>query len=169
MDIIKFAMKMELDGKAYYEKQAEATSNSELKKILLNLAEEEERHFQYFKSLIDNPTDNPSLAGFNDPDAKEKILNIFEELAGQTAPEPFGDDVIETWKNARLIEEKAVAFYKQQAAEQSVRARKDLLLLIAKEEYRHVLMIDGVLTWLRQPATFAESAQYKNFRSLEGR
>ena len=51
MDVIKFAMQMELDGKKFYEQAAEAAPTKELKDIFLYLAEEEDRHFKFFHSL----------------------------------------------------------------------------------------------------------------------
>ena len=169
MDIIKFAMKMELDGKAFYEKQAEQTQQSELKKILLTLAEEEDRHFRFFKNLSDNRDAAIGPEEFSDSEASRKISNIFEVLAQNTEPKPFGEDIIGVWTEARRLEEEAVAFYREKAAEESDESRRNLLLKIAEEEYRHVLMIDNVLTWLKHPAAFAASSQYKNFLSLEGR
>ena len=49
MDILEFAMKMELDGKAFYDKHARRTSDNDLKRIFKLLSEEEERHYQFFK------------------------------------------------------------------------------------------------------------------------
>ena len=49
MEILDYAMKMELDGKAFYEKSAAQTSVPELKNILLQLAEEELKHFHFFR------------------------------------------------------------------------------------------------------------------------
>ncbi len=53
MDIIRFAMQMELDGQAFYEKGAAATDNPQLKEVLLTLAEEEQKHYRVFKSMSD--------------------------------------------------------------------------------------------------------------------
>lgn len=56
MDIIEFAMQMELDGMAFYEKNAATSSDPELKKMLTMLAEEEQRHFNFFKRLKEGKT-----------------------------------------------------------------------------------------------------------------
>jgi rubrerythrin len=168
MDIADMAMKMERDGKAYYEKQASLTANPELKKILLTLAEEEENHYRFFKRMKENPDDliDAKLTGAR---TVTQIKNVFEDMAGLGDKASFGTDVISAWKEARRIEEKSVDFYLQQAAAENDPARQALLEQIIEEERNHVLMIDGVLIFLKQPAAFADSAQFKNFLSLEGR
>ena len=52
MDIVKFALKMELDGKQFYEAAAAKASTKELKDIFLYLAQEEERHFQLLQADV---------------------------------------------------------------------------------------------------------------------
>lgn len=168
MDIADFAMKMERDGKAYYEKQFSLTTDPELKKILLTLAEEEENHYRFFKTMKENP-DALVAAKLTGVHTINQVKNIFEDMARQNDKAPFGADAVSAWKEARLIEEKSVAFYLKQAAIENDPARKALLEQIVEEERNHVLMIDGVLMFLKQPAAFADSAQFKNFLSLEGR
>jgi rubrerythrin len=169
MDIFKFAMKMELDGKAFYEKQAAATADPDLKEILLTLAEEEERHFRFFHELSEDPSFVPAGDAFSAPGTINRVQNIFEELSHNHEKKTFGRDVVSVWMEALHIEEQAVAFYREKAQTEPDPARKSLLLQIAAEESNHVQMIDGVLMYLKHPDTFAESAQFRNFQSLEGR
>lgn len=168
MDVIEFAMKMELDGRAFYEKHAAATSDPDLRQILQTLAEEEDRHYRFFRSLKERPADSPSAA-FSAPGTIRQVQNIFEDMSQNTEPKTFGDDVLSVWTEALRIEEKAVKFYTEQARSETDPARRNLLLKIAAEETNHVYMIDGVLMYLKHPDAFAESAQFKNFQSLEGR
>lgn len=169
MDIINFAMKMELDGKAFYEKNAALAKDPDLKEILSTLAEEEERHFLFFKSLKEAPQTIPALDTFSAPGTMARIQNIFQELAQQPNAKGFGRDTVAVWTEALRIEEKAVKFYTEKANSEPDPARKAVLLLIAKEETNHVHMIDGVLTYLKHPQAFADSVQYRDFQSLEGR
>lgn len=169
MDIIEFALKMELDGKAFYDKQAAAETNPELKQILQTLAEEEERHYRFFQTFKDNPNLPPSADTFGSPGAVERVKNIFEEMSQQTDSGEFGDKAASVWKEALRIEERAVSFYQSHAEQEPDRDRKRLLQRLAEEETKHVHMIDGVLMFLKDPATFAESSQFKDFQSLEGR
>jgi rubrerythrin len=169
MDIIEFALKMELDGKTFYEKQAAAETDPELKQILETLAEEEERHYRFFQTFKDNPNQLPPADTLGSPGAVDRVRNIFEEMSQQTEPRKFSDKAASVWKEALGIEERAVDFYKTRAAEETDAGRKRLLERLAEEETKHVYMIDSVLMYLKDPATFAESAQFRNFQSLEGR
>lgn len=166
-DIFKFAMKMEMDGKAYYEENAAKTSNPRLKEILLTLAEEEQRHFEVFKRLMDNYRDYAAGEILSGGATLKKVQNIFEKLA-ESKDQQFGDDAVAVWTEALRTEEKSESFYKEKAEGDDDQQRKDLLLRIAKEENNHIMMIDSILMFLKDPATFAASTQFKNFQSLEG-
>jgi rubrerythrin len=169
MDIIEFALKMELDGRSFYEKQAAAENDPELKQILETLAQEEDSHYRFFLTFKDNPDLPPSADTFGSPGAVDRVKNIFEEMSQQNEARKFGDKAVSVWKEALRIEERAVQFYKSRADEESDPERKRLLARLAEEETKHVHMIDGVLMYLKDPATFAASAQFRNFQSLEGR
>lgn len=166
MDILEFAMQMEKDGKAFYEKQAAGTTNPGLKKVLLSMAEEEERHYKYFKRLKEDPDD--INASFTGAETISKIQNIFEQMASNPKGVQFGENELSAWKEALKLEEKSKKLYEEQAAKEGDPKRKALFIKIAGEEQNHIYMIDGVLMYARQPQSFADSAQFKNFRSLEG-
>jgi rubrerythrin len=168
MDIAEFAMKMELDGKAYYEKQAAATTQPELKSILLQLAEEESRHYEYFRRLKENSGD---VSGGNELKGSEtlnNVKNIFDSLAQKTDNKPFGEEVVSVWRKALEIEVESEKFYKARADAEPDKEKKKFLLKIAGEENNHIQMIDNVIMYLKHPQTFIDSARYRNFRSLEG-
>jgi len=168
MDIFEFAMKMEVDGKHYYEEQAAKTTQKELKEILKTLAEEEQRHFNFFKKMRDGETATAADEIKTSTPTLEKVKNIFVELGADRTKKTFGEDQQAVWTEALRIEEKAESFYREKAKEEKDEALKRLLILIAEEEQNHVHMISSVLTYLKFPDTFAESAQFKNFQSLEG-
>ena len=168
MDILEFAMQMELDGKAFYEKHAKSTSMKELKEILLTLAEEEEKHYQFFKKMKEGKTDLTVKDFSYQSKSLAQVKNIFVDMANNNDNSVVKDSEKDVWEEALKIEEKAVAFYSEKAISETDTERKNLLLAIAEEEKRHVHMIDSVLTFLKFPDTFADTAQFKNFQSLEG-
>lgn len=168
MDIFKFAMQMEMDGKRFYETQAAKTSDPSLREILTTLAEEEQRHYEFFAKLRNGETENATRELNGKTKTLEKVQNIFVEMSNNNDNTTFGDDDLAAWTEALSIEEKAEKFYRDKAAEESDANKKRLLNLIADEERNHVHMIDGVLTFMKHPQSFAESAQFQNFQSLEG-
>ena len=168
MEIFEFAMKMEMDGKAFYEKQAALASRKELKEILLTLAGEEMQHFMFFKKMRDGETKEAVGELSGQTDTLNKVKNIFVDLSTSKESKSFGDDEIAAWSKALDIEEKAEKFYREKAQIEDDVDKKRLLNMIADEERNHVHMIDGILTYLKFPEAFADSAQFKNFQSLEG-
>ncbi|PWB72021.1 hypothetical protein C3F09_07150 [candidate division GN15 bacterium] len=168
-DIIDYAMQMELDGKAFYEKHAAATHQPELKKILLQLAEEEQKHYLFFKSLKDgNQRDAESKIAAG-PTAALNSKNLFQQLAEQNGGTAFGEQARSVWNQALKIEEKAEKLYRDEAARETDPNRKKLLGRIADEEKTHVYLIDNILSFMVDPQGFLDSANYRNFMSWEGR
>ncbi len=168
MDIIDFALKMEMDGKAYYEKLAGQTKNPDLKEILATLAEEEQRHYDYFNRLKANPEDMSGGEKLTGSETLHRVKNIFEHLVAAKAEDPYGEDVVSAWTHALRNEEKSEKFYREKADEEKQGGRKKLLMRLAGEEKNHIHMIFGVIMYLKAPEAFAASSQYKEFRSLEG-
>jgi rubrerythrin len=167
-DIFEYAMQMELDGKAFYEKSAAATAQPELKKILLQLAQEEDGHYRFFKRMKEGQTDVAAEVSADRP-AMLTSKNLFQQMTLNGAQKPFGEDAKSVWSHALKIEEKAVKTYSEEAAKERDTARKRLLELIADEERTHVYLIDNILSYMVDPKGFVDSANYRNFMSWEGR
>jgi len=168
VDIIAYAMKMEKDGKEYYEKHAAEIDDPEMEKILKELAEEEQRHFEVFRRLRENPVDISGGAKLKGSDTLKNVKNLFEKMAANKERKPYGENAISVWRKALDTEIESEEFYKEKAAEETDPAKKELLLRIAKEENNHKQMIDSVMIYMKDPQTFVDSSEYKNFRSLEG-
>jgi len=168
MDILDFALQMELDGKNFYEKHASETNDKELKKILLMLAEEEQKHYNFFKQMKEGKIDIATQTMNTKSDTLHQVKNIFVEMSQGKDKKSFGEDVQSIWMEALKIEEKAEKFYREKAEIEADDTKKKLIKMIADEERNHVHMIDSVLTYLKFPQSFADTAQFKNFQSLEG-
>ena len=168
-DIIEYAMQMELDGKAFYEKCAAATPQPELKKILLQLAEEEQKHYLFFKRLKEGNHIEAEAQMTSNPSTILSSRNLFQQMAEQNGPSSFGEEARAVWNQALKIEEKAEKLYRDEAARETDPNRKKLLLRIADEEKTHVYLIDNILSYMVDPQGFMDSANYRNFMSWEGR
>ena len=153
MDIYKFAMQMELDGKAFYEKGAAATDDENLKQIFLTLAEEEQRHYNIFKRISEGEMD--AAEDFTNKRGKTiaTTKNLFQKMteAGQeTLP---GDDIQAVWKEAIGIEEKSEKMYREHANKEKNPERKAILNRIADEEKNHIYLIDNMISFLKDRLT----------------
>ena len=168
MDVIKFAMQMELDGKQFYTRSANAAKDEELRDILLYLAEEEDRHFRFFKALGQGDTAAADRELAAAPSSLTDTKNVFVLLTENGREKSFGADARSAWTEAMGIEEKAVKMYTEEASKEADPRRKALLEKIADEERNHVYLIENVLSFMADPQGFADSKRFSDFQSWEG-
>ena len=160
MEVFEFAMKMEQDGKAFYEAQAEKVELQELRNILLELAADEQKHYNIFKAMRDGKT-----AEFDEAKQTKifsSVKNVFETLKSEGKDFSFAGDVSQAWEEAREIEKKSEAFYRQKAGELDDEGQKRILNRIADEEQRHWRSIENVIQFLNKPQTWLEDAEWNN-------
>jgi len=161
-DVFEFAMQMEQDGKAYYEKMASKTKVPALKKILTGLAEDEQRHYNIFKMLKEHHgSDLGKLAG-KATTIMSTTKNVFQELKDSGADVLPQEDVIAVWKKAQDVEKKSEDFYRDKAKKVEDPTSKKMLIQIADEEAKHWAVIEAVMQFLNKPNTYLEDAEFSN-------
>ena len=158
MNVFEFGMQMELDGKAFYEKMAENAENSAVKKILTELAQDEQKHYNIFKKFRDG-----DLSGLQDiqnsgTSALAKAKNVFQQIAAED--KTFSNDVKAAWKEAQEVEKKSEDFYREKATEADTDEGKKALNLIADEEAKHWTLIEHVIQYLDQPNRYIADAEW---------
>jgi len=160
MNIFEYAMKMELDGKQFYEESAAKTSSPELKRILVELAADEQKHYTIFRALRDGLPVDYEEAG------KTRILtevkNVFETLKSQNQDFTFPDDAKDIWVHAQKIERDSEDFYREKADEVGDEHQKDILTRIADEEQKHWITMENVIKFLDRPNHWLEDAEWSN-------
>ncbi len=169
MDILEFAMQMELDGKAFYEKGMERAENPSVKKIFKMLADEEHRHYQVFRKLSSGEKPDPATDLTPSGATLNEVKNIFKEMTDAGKESLEGDTTKDLWLEALEVEKKAEKMYRDAAEKETDIHRKDILTKIADEEKTHIYLIDNLISFLADPETFIASQNYKNFQSWEGR
>jgi len=161
MSVFEFAMQMEQDGKAYYEKMAENAANASIKKILLQLAEDEQKHYNIFKKFNEG-----DLSGVEELKSSRSVIldtakNVFQQIAGDQGLN-FTADVRAAWEKAQEIEKKSEDFYRLKVDEESSEEVKKTLNIIADEEHKHWILIEHVLQFLDRPKQWLEDAEWNN-------
>lgn len=169
MDVIDYAIRMELDGKAFYEKSARETKQPELKKILQTLAEEEEKHYRIFKMLKEGDITEAGAELKGGKTSFDTTRTMFKQMAEERRDEKFGDEAQAIWREAMRIEEEVEKMYREKAETETDPKRKELIGKIADEEKRHIYLIDNIRMFMHDPQSFADSANFRNFMSWEGR
>lgn len=155
MDIFEFAMKMEEDGKNFYQGIAEKTKNEGVKSILTMLAQDEVKHYNALKKVKeDSPED------VEDTSVLKEAKNIFETLTYKA--EEFSDPAsqIDLYKKAQELEKKSIDFYAEKAKEVDTEKQKDILIRFADEERKHYFLLEHMITMLSRPEQWLEAAEW---------
>ncbi len=168
MDILATAMKMELDGKAFYLKGSAETNDKELKKIFDTLAEEEDRHFEIFKNMKDDGMTKATQLVGKLSQTNTIVRNVFKDMIDSGRSSLGGDDARALWTEALRVEEATEKTYREQAEIETDPVRKVLWDKIANEEKNHVYLISNIISFIADPKGYAQTSQYSNFMSIEG-
>ena len=96
MNVFEYAMQMELDGKAYYEEAAEKVNSPELKKILLEIAGDEQKHYILFKAMKEGK--DVEYIESESSSIISSVKNIFVQLKENDKNYTFPEDAKKVWE-----------------------------------------------------------------------
>ena len=158
---------MEIDGKEFYLKTSQESSNELGKKLLKALAAAEDVHRQKFEKIYDairNKKDWPVIA--LPPDRGKGLRTIFalalEEMgAGVKAP----DTELNAIEKAMDMETKSYDFYKRQEEQANHAAEIEFYRSVAAEERGHHLALLDYYEYLKDPASWFVQKEHP---SLDG-
>ena len=161
MNSLDFAMKMELDGKAYYEKLAVNTTDDGLKSIFTHLAADEQKHYETIKAI---KTD--TNLEMSDSTVLEKAKNLFEVLIEDKNIAGSMNKSLDGYQHARRLEADSVKLYEDMAKLEDNPERVQLLLRIANEEKKHYNILDNLYDFALAPQNFLAWGEFSNLKEL---
>ncbi|MSM38850.1 MAG: ferritin [Geobacter sp.] len=161
MNVYDFAMKMELDGKAYYEGLAAETEISGLKTVFTMLAADEQKHHDTVMAM---------KAGGDGKMADTTVLseakNVFTALKGQELLLGGMRKSLEGYLHAMKIEAESVRLYEDMATKASQQEVVQILLEIANEEKKHYNVMENLYEIALKPEYFLEWREFSNLKPL---
>lgn len=160
MNIFEFAIKMEQDGKAFYEKLARESHHPGLQTIFTRLAEDEQKHCDIFLDLRGGAKD----VAMADSTSLEFSKNVFATL-----PPCSGTDVkvdLESYRYAMKIEADSFRLYEDAAKEEKESRAKDLLLKIAAEEHKHFQILENIYSFVNAPNQYLAWGEFSNLEEF---
>jgi rubrerythrin len=161
MNVFEFAMKMELDGKAYYEKLADETNETGLKAIFTMLAADEQKHYDTIKAI---KSDAPrSMA---DTKVLDEAKNLFNDLLKDKNIAGSLKKSLDGYKHARKIESDSVRFYEDMAKKETNQEIRQLFLKIAGEEMKHYNVMDNLYELVLAPQNFLAWGEFSNLKEF---
>ena len=160
MNVLDFAMKMEADGKAYYEKLAAECDDKELKNLFGLLADAEQAHYDALQARKSETT-----YAWAESQVLEQAKNIFQrllEMKGKGAHKVDADG----YSHAIKAEEQSIEFYQVAAEkEQSPEVRR-LLQDLADEEKIHLNIVENIYEFVEAPKFFLAWREFSNLKGL---
>lgn len=159
MNVFDFAINMELDGKAFYEKLATEVDDIGLKSIFTSLAQDEQKHCDILRSLQAG-----SHLEMVDSVVLEEAKNLFEQL--MTDPNIAGSlkKSLSGYQYARKIEADSVKLYEGMAQKEQNPETARILLWIANEEKKHFNILDNLYDYTLAPQNYLAWAEFSNLK-----
>jgi rubrerythrin len=161
MNIFEFAMNMEMDGKAYYEKLAAETAVVGLKSIFVNLAADEQKHYDIIQAIKSGASRTMA-----DSTVLEEAKNLFADLMGDKNIVGSLKRSLDGYEHARKIEADSVRFYEDAAGKESDADTARILLRIAGEEKKHYNIMDNLYDFTLAPQNFLAWGEFSNLKEL---
>jgi rubrerythrin len=158
MNVFDFAIKMELDGKAFYENLAKGTNIAGLQTIFSRLAADEQKHYEIFLAL----KGQTQATAMEDTTVLEQAKNVFEQLLAQkeTLGPVQGD--LEAYRYAMRVEADSFRLYEEAAKNEKNADVKNLLLRIADEEHKHFSIVQNIHDFVNAPNQFLAWGEFSN-------
>ena len=158
MNVFDYAIKMELDGKAFYEKLAKETESEGLQKIFNELAEDEQKHCDIFSRL----KENQNIKSMSDSTALEGAKNIFTEMQADVSSQQLQKTNLDAYQQAMNAEKESAKLYRDAAAKEENAEVKAMLLKIAIEEEKHLNILENIFDFVNAPTQSLVWGEFSN-------
>lgn len=159
---LQTAVQMEVDGKEFYLKASQESSNEAGKKLLESLAAEEDTHRRKFEEIYEAIRSKRAWPKRDfQPDMGRGLRTIFTR-----ATEEIGTNIkaaateLEAVKTAMDMESKTYDFYKAQSKDTTYYGAQDFYEALATQEREHHLILLDYYEYLKDPAAWFVSKEH---------
>lgn len=155
MQLLEFAIQMEMEGRKYYMEQAEKNQDNALNKIFVLLADAEREHEDLLRRRV-----NKEEYTLNEGDSTRKVITVFNELKDYKASDFRSTAQLDVYRLAVDIEEKSIELYQKMLEESDNDKDKKLFKFLLKEENQHYVLFDELVRMLTRPEEWVEAAEF---------
>ena len=167
LEALQIAIQMEIDGKEYYVRASQESSNELGKKLLESLAAEEDTHRQKFEEICSAIRSKKAwpMTDFQ-PDGGKRLRTIFAR-----ATEELGSSIkslateLDTIQTAMDLGNKTYDFYKSRGENATYDAERGFYETLAAEEREHHLILLDYYEYLKDPVGWFVKGEHP---SLDG-
>ena len=167
LDALKIAIQMEIDGKKFYLKASQASSNELGKKLLESLSAEEDVHQQKFREIHDAIRSKMTWPRTDfQPDWGIRLRTIFARTIEEMSPGfRTKDTELDAVQTAMDMENKTYNFYQTQGKNATYAVEREFYEALAAQEKEHHLILLDYYEFLKNPAAWFVSKEHP---SLDG-
>ena len=155
MDVLQFALDMELDGERYYRSQSEKFAQTPLKRVFDTLAKDEAKHAQILREQMAGTAQTLP----DDPQLSDR-QNLFSGLKDyQPAVEEMPDQAA-LYHEAMEMEQRSIDLYTDLRAKATEKQTRSLFDFLIREETRHHEILEDVFRFVNRPNEWVEAAEF---------
>jgi rubrerythrin len=138
LEAIKYATRMEIQGRSFYEHVAGVTKSEHGKKVFRKLAEDEIGHIQKFSEIFTSVLGNDEWKAYIEKEEMEKqtVLGELKARVEKRGQEEKATD-LEALRIGLELERNSIDYYNKQARNTENAVLKDLFSRIISEEQFH--------------------------------
>jgi rubrerythrin len=154
IDALKISIQMEIDGKDFYTKASQKSNNNLGKKLLTQLATEEDTHRMVFTNIYNSIQREKGWPKIDfEPDGGQLLRTVFSRAMEKTGIESKKlSTELDTVIAARQMETRTYDYYILQSQKASEAAEKEFYELVASQEQEHNLILADYYEYLQNPA-----------------
>ncbi|MBT3194758.1 MAG: ferritin family protein [Verrucomicrobia bacterium] len=157
MQILDYAMQMELDGEKYYRELATTCPDAGIRGMLEHMADAEVKHYETLKQMK-----AAGVASMADDVVRPSAKNLFKEMMDSGETFDFNVSELSLYEKARDVEYKARDFYLEHVDEVASEESRALFKQLADEEGLHADILSSVIEFVGQaePGNWVEAAEW---------
>jgi rubrerythrin len=162
IEVIKEAIKLELDGQSFFKHVADATHNELGKKMFMKLANEEAQHLKVFSDIFTKMV-GKDWKKYVDTTASQGKAPMIEALAKKVASagKENRSSELEAISIAMDLERNAIEFFSSAVQKTSDTTARDIFNKIADEERLHYDLLQAQYDYLSNSGYWFDVAEFR--------
>jgi len=158
--VIIDAIKLEIEGKAFFIRAADVTHNELGKKMFLKLADEEVKHLETFSRLFSSVIKDKDWKKYIRKEELEGKSEVIEELALRMR-RAEGKGEVEALRIGMELEQKAIEFFERSAQESDDPTAVEIFRKISEEERYHYDLLQAQHDSVTRSGFWLDSAEFQ--------
>jgi rubrerythrin len=162
LEVLESAVRMEIDGKEFYQKASQKSSNRLARGLFEQLAREEDLHRKKFEQIYEVLKKGQNWPDVEPPSEQgKKLKSLFAEatraLGSKTG---VGESELEAIKTAMDMEIESYDLYRSRSEQSTSAVEKRFYEALAGEERGHHLALVDSYEYLTDPAGWATKTEH---------